>query len=226
MLPRVKLYERALSPALFARLRRGVGRLGTERLAQTYQTTFWFDFQAPSSWAEVAILQLRRWMPATRGIHGAEWWLSRMHATDVQVDFHRDRDERLALSGGREVHPTWSSVLFLNRVRGGALAVTAEAPCDDRPARAPERLDLDLVAPRANRFAVFDGALTHGVLDANNQIPTRRLRGPARLRLALIVNWWARRPTDVPRFREVEVYAALATRSGSAGRSPGGRARR
>jgi hypothetical protein len=206
----LRLRADALPAPLFARLRRGVARVGAERLSRTYQTTFWFDLGAPSCLPEEAILVLARWLPSARGVRGAEWWLSRMKATNVGVDFHRDRDEHLALGGGPEVHPRWSSVLFLNRVRGGALAVTAEPPCEENPARSPKRLALDLVAPRPNRFALFPGDATHGVLDANNQIPGGRLKGPARLRLALIVNWWSKRPSGVPRFSESQAYRALA----------------
>ena len=121
-----------------------------------------------------------------------------MSPNDVRVDFHQDRDERLALAGGPLVHPTTSSVLFLNRVKGGALAVTSELPCEENPALAPEHLDFDLVLPRPNRFAVFAGDLTHGVLDANNDIPVRRLPGTARRRLTIPINWWDHRPTGVP----------------------------
>jgi hypothetical protein len=209
MRPLVQLFEPALSAVSFRALRRAVARLGHERLRRTYQTTFWFDLCRPTSVAEEAITQLLERLPTRRGVIGAEWWLSRMKTTDVQVDFHRDRDEKRALAGRGEVHPTFSSVLFLNRTRGGALAVTDEPPCDDNPARAPERLSLDLVAPRPNRFALFDGRLTHGVLDANNQIPSGRLQGPARMRLALIVNWWSRRPMGVAQFAESTVYRAL-----------------
>ena len=51
--------EDVLAPALFKRLRRRVSLLGSERLRQTYQTTFWFDLQAPASVVELAILEIR-----------------------------------------------------------------------------------------------------------------------------------------------------------------------
>jgi hypothetical protein len=209
--PLVTLYQPALPPELFTRLLRAVRRVGKERLRTTYQTTFWFDLrEPPSSVVEEAALVLAERIPGRRAIRGVEWWLSRMYATDVRVDFHQDRDERLALAGGPLRHPRFSSVLFLNRVRGGALAVTDEPPCEANPSLAPERLDtLELVAPRPNRFAVFRGDCTHGVLDADNQVPDHRLPGPARLRLTIALNWWDRRPTDVPTFAEADVYGAL-----------------
>jgi len=212
--PRVRLHQPALDPALFRRLLRGVRAVGKERLAKTYQTTFWFDFrrQEPRSVAEEAALALAGHLPDLSRVRGVEWWLSRMYATDVRVDFHRDRDERLALAGGPQRHPRYSSVLFLNRVRGGALAVTDADPNEDNPSLAPDTDDLDLVAPRPNRFVHFGGRLTHGVLDADNAIPDRKRPGPARLRLTVIFNWWDRRPFDLPTFEEAGVYRALAAR--------------
>ena len=138
-----------------------------------------------------------------------------MWTHDVRVDFHRDRDERLALSGGPDRHPRVSSVLFLNRVQGGSLAVTAQAPDSRHPALVPLPLEADLVGPRPNRLAMFDGRLTHGVLDARNAVPAARLRQRGELRLALVMNGWARRPHGVPTFEEARVYAALALGSPS-----------
>ncbi|MCI0573684.1 MAG: hypothetical protein L0Y66_23355 [Myxococcaceae bacterium] len=217
----VTLHQPALPEDVFERLLRAVRRVGKERLRHTYQTTFWFDLRSPpESVVEEAALLLAPHVPGLLALRGVEWWLSRMYATDVRVDFHQDRDERLALAGGPLRHPRVSTILFLNRVRGGALAVTREPPCEDNPSLAPEKLDLTLVAPRPNRFAVFRGDLTHGVLDADNRIPDRPLPGPARLRLTLALNWWDRRPTGVPTFAEAGVYPALRVRR------PDGRASR
>jgi len=207
----VQLFESALPEALFRRLLRRVGALGSERLRNTYQTTFWYGFGEPTNVVEEAILALRPRVVGRRRIAGVEWWLSRMSTTDVRVDFHQDRDEKLALSTGRLVHPRLSSVLFLNRARGGALAVTRQPPDPDNPSLAPRRLDdLTLVAPRPNRLVVFDGTLTHGVLDANNQIPDGKLPGTGRQRRTIPLNWWASRPTGVPTWAETRIYRALA----------------
>jgi hypothetical protein len=135
-----------------------------------------------------------------------------MRTTDVRVDFHRDRDEHLALRTGWEVHPRWSSVLFLNRCRGGLLAVVRAAPNPSRPSHAPDRLDFDLVAPAPNRFAFFEGHLTHGVLDARNQISEGRLAGTPPWRLAVVFNWWHRPPESVRSWTESRIYRALALR--------------
>ncbi|HSP19271.1 MAG TPA: hypothetical protein VLQ79_07150 [Myxococcaceae bacterium] len=205
----VEVVEAALPARLFRRLRESVRRLGTEGLRRTYETTFWFELDAaPAAVPELAARSLAGRFRA-RGARGVEWWLSRMWTHDVRVDFHRDRDERLARSGGAERHPRVSSVLFLNRVRGGALAVTAQAPDARNPALVPLPLDADLVGPRPNRLAVFDGRLTHGVLDARNAVPVARLRVRGELRLTLVMNGWTRRPRGVPTFGDAGVYAAL-----------------
>ena len=207
----MQVRDTALPVPLFRRLQRGVRSLGTRGIRRTYQTTFWFDLEArPAALPELAIVSLRS-VFSDAGARGVEWWLSRMWTHDVRVDFHRDRDERLALAGGPDRHPRLSSVLFLNRVRGGALAVTRQGPDPRNPALVPLPLEADLVAPRPNRFVAFDGRLTHGVLDGWNQIPTARWRERGELRLTLVMNGWARRPRDVPRFAEVSVYRGLAS---------------
>lgn len=207
--PLVLLQDSALPEAHFQRLWRRVRALGLERLRQTYQTTFWFDLGEPTNVVEEAILALRPRVPVRRGLAGVEWWLSRMHTTDVRVDFHQDRDEKLALKGGPLVHPRYTSLLFMNRVRGGALAVTRALPCEDNPSLAPDTDEFDLVMPRPNRFTCFKGNLTHGVLDARNQIPDGKLPGTSRLRVTLVMNWWGQRPTDLPTFAESRAYRSL-----------------
>ncbi len=206
--PLVRLVEPALPAALFTRLRRAVVALGTENLRDGYQTTFWFDGGRPASLVEEAILALRGHYPAR--LAGFEWWLSRMRTSDVKVDFHQDCDERLLRRGGPLRHPAQGSVLFLNRCRGGLLAVTEAPPCEENPARAPDDLSaLDLVRPWPNRLVLFPGDATHGVLDADGEVPTRRLRPAEPLRLAIAINGWRRRPTGVPGFAGARRYAAL-----------------
>ena len=205
----VEVVDAALPAPLFRRLQRSVRRLGSEGLRRTYQTTFWFELETiPAAVPEEAVQALSD-VFRSRGARGVEWWLSRMWTHDVRVDFHRDRDERLALCGGPDRHPRVSSVLFLNRVRGGALAVTAQRPDPSNPALVPLPLEADLVGPRPNRFAVFDGRLTHGVLDARNAVPVSRLRTRGELRLTLVMNGWSRRPGGVPTYSETGVYVPL-----------------
>lgn len=190
--------------------------LGGENLSRTYQTTFWFDLGNPAAITEEAALAIHPLLPraARARVAGVEWWLSRMRTSDVQVDFHRDRDEVLVARTGTVVHPALSSVLFLNRCRGGLLAVLEAEPNEANPACVPDHFDADLVRPRPNRLAIFPGDATHGVLDANGEIPHGRLREPTPLRLALVLNWWARRPAGVPRFADAgRRYRGLRTRA-------------
>ncbi len=203
-----RVENRALPEALFSRLARAVRALGTENLRNTYQTTFWFDLGRPTALPEEAILALRPRL-ATPALAGVEWWLSRMRTSDVQVDFHQDRDEILFGRSGKVVHPTFSSVLFLNRCRGGLLAVVDAPANEENPARAPDELEGDLVRPWPNRFVFFPGDATHGVLDAHNAIPHGRLSTPTPLRMALVMNWWKRRPTGVLPFSRSTRYHAL-----------------
>jgi hypothetical protein len=85
---------------------------------------------------------------------------------------------------------------------------------DAHPARAPLPFDGDLVRPWPNRLALLAGDATHGVLDARGDVPHGRLSPATALRLALVMNWWRRRPEGRPRFAEAGVYAALRRRAG------------
>lgn len=207
----IRFHDDALPLALFRKLVRQVRAIGAEKLENTYQTTFWFPLDGSSAGAvtEQAAVELSARV-SKRRVVGCEWWLSRMKTTDVRVDFHRDRDERLALRTGREVHPLWSSVFFLNRCRGGLLAVTRDPPNEENDSMAPDRLDrMELARPTPNRFVVFRGNLTHGVLDARNEIPSGKLPGDPPLRLALILNWWDHRPEGIPEWKATRIYRAL-----------------
>jgi hypothetical protein len=205
----VFIRDGALPTPLFRTLLRRVRSIGTKGLGRTYEITFWFDLTQPSNVVEEAILALRSLVPLPPAVVGVEWWLSRMRTSDVRVDFHRDRDEKLARRTGRIIHPKVSSVLFLNRARGGLLAVSGSRPNPRNPARAPSRVDFSLVRPHPNRLAFFDGNRTHGVLDDYNRLPRLRGRGMRRLRLAVVVNWWHRRPLGIPLFSETSIYRSL-----------------
>lgn len=212
--PWVTLVDDALPAPLFRRLLAGVRRLGQERLRSSYQTTFWRPLAAPAqNTVDLAVDALRRRLGARlRGVEGVEWWLSRMRTSNVQVDFHQDRDNALFARTGRLRHPTWGSVLYLNRCRGGLLAVTREPVNPKNPALAPDRHDFDLVAPAPNRFTFFPGHLTHGVLDARGEIPHRRLPTERSWRLAVAINWWAQPPEGVAPYSAQRHYRALAAR--------------
>lgn len=215
--PRVTVVEPALPAPAFRALRRRVLALGPERLRESYQTTFWYPFDAPpSNHVERAARVLLGHLPSARRarVIGVEWWLSRMRTSNVKVDFHVDRDNALFDDTGRTARPVTSSVLYLTTSVGGLLAVTA-APADPRRvACAPDTDDFELVEPRPNRFAFFDGALTHGVLDARNEVPLRRLPTEPGWRVGVAVNFWHRRPRRVPTFAESPHYRGLAVGRG------------
>lgn len=201
--------------ASFNAVLRGVQSLGRERLVAGYQTTFWFERGSkPSSLVERAVTQLLPRLPAVKlkRVVGVEWWLSRMRTSNVKVDFHRDRDNALWDSKRVERNPVLSTLLYLNRCRGGLLAVTSEPPNPKNPAFAPDHHDFDFVEPSPNRFAWFDGTLTHGVLDARNRIPGGRLPTERHWRLAIAINFWDRRPLGVGAFRDSPHYRALLLR--------------
>jgi hypothetical protein len=213
--PFVTLIDAALPARQFQVLQRRITALHGERMRASYRTTFWYDLsEPPACLVEDAVLLLRARLPKERSkkVIGVEWWLSRMRTSNVQVDFHRDLDTERLQRTGVEVNPTVSSLLYLNRCRGGLLAVTTAPPNPKNDALAPDEHDFDVVEPTPNRFAFFRGTLTHGVLDANNCIPGRRLPTEPHFRLAIAINWWHQRPLDVPRFTESSHYRSLATR--------------
>ena len=211
--PLVTLIDDVLPSAQHRALKAAIVGLGRERIVAGYQTTFWFEFgTTPSNVVEQAVLVLAQRLPQTkrRQVIGVEWWLSRMRTSNVKVDFHRDRDNARFDETGEETNPVVGSVLYLGPCRGGLLAVTKEEPNPENPAFAPDVHDFDFVEPRANRYALFAGHLPHGVLDATNQIPGRRLPREPGVRLAIAVNFWAERPGRVPGFGESRHYRGLA----------------
>jgi hypothetical protein len=213
--PLARVVEGALDERLVARARRAIARLGTRALRESYFTTFWLPRgEPPGNAVEEAVLAL--WRVAAPGSRctGAEWWIGRSYTTAVTVGFHFDQDVRAA-RGLR--HPLVSSVFFFNRVQGGQLAITDQrAGPSGRPVPA-RATALQAIPPRRNRYAIFDGGLFHGVLDAQGRTPGAKRAGEGgRLRVTLVVNFWARRPTGVPRWRDSRRYRALgASRAGT-----------
>ena len=198
-----RVIDAALPEKLVRRARAAVSRLGSERFRESYFTTFWLPRGTPpGNVLEEAALLLSR--HARVDCAGLEWWIGRTYTTRVPIEFHFDED----VKGRRRRHPLLSSVFFFNAVRGGQLAIT-----DATPGRAPQKLEA--VKPRRNRYALFAGNLLHGVLDRDGRTPSRPLPGPrGRLRVTLVVNYWAAPPEGVPLFSRSRAYRALLPRPG------------
>lgn len=213
--PLLQLHDGALPEALFHRLWRRIRALGNERFRQSYWTTFWFDLGSPANVVDEAVLALRdrfgSELPAQA--RGVEWWLGRTDLRCVPIEMHVDRDNHLFDATGVLRHPALSSVLYFNRVKGGCLLVTDQHPSRDGSRLVPsEPKDWALARPHPNRFVTFAGNRLHGVLDANNEVPTRALRQPlGRLRYALVVNWWIRPPSGVEQWTG-SIYGGLRRR--------------
>lgn len=201
----MRVIDGALPAALVRRARAAIARIGSERLRQSYFTSFWLPRGVPAAHPlEEAVLALWR-LARPRGCAGAEWWIGRAHTTRIPVEFHFDQD----VKGRRLRHPRIASVFFFNAVRGGQLAVTDQVPGGREATR------LETVAPKRNRYAVFRGNLLHGVLDARGRTPGRRLPGPAgRMRITLVVNYWDRCPSGVRTWSESGIYRLLRPRAG------------
>lgn len=186
--PLVQVIDDALPDALVNRARRAIARLGSERLRESYFTTFWLARDArPANVIEEAVLALARRVRVKCA--GYEWWIGRAYAHRMPIDWHFDHD----VKGGVIRNPILSSVFFFNSVRGGQLAVT------DQTSSKIHADALETVKPRRNRYAVFAGNLFHGVLEGP----------PGRLRVTLVVNFWSKRPTGVPAWAQSGVYRAL-----------------
>jgi len=207
-----RVVESALPEPLLRRARRAIARLGDERLRESYFTTFWLSRGAPPANALEEAVRALEPLGRAPGAAGLEWWIGRSYTTQVPIGFHFDQDVKSASRKLR--HPLVSSVLFFNRVRGGQLAITDQVPGPRGEPRPAQPGELQAIAPRANRYAIFPGHLLHGVLDARGQTPgARKLPGPpGRLRITLVVNYWEARPTGVPAFAESRAYRALRRR--------------
>jgi hypothetical protein len=210
----VRVIEAALPDGMVRRARRAVARLGRQRLAESYFTTFWLPRGArPRNAVEEAVLALSR--RARVRCAGMEWWIGRSYTTRLPIEFHFDED----VKGDARRQPRISSVFFFNQVRGGQLAVTDATP------QRPVATRLQAVKPRRNRYALFAGNLLHGVLDARGRTPSRPLPGPrGRLRITLVVNYWQKRPAGVPEWSSRGIYRALTRRKPSRDRDGGRRA--
>lgn len=215
--PLATVIDAAAPPALVSRAARLFTRLGTQRMKEGYFTTFWFPLgaqpaRAPANAFEALALALlpharAKAGPAAERIAGLEWWLGRSYTNRVPLGFHFDLDVK---GKGAVRYPLVSSVFFFNGVRGGQLAITDQRPDARGRAVPPQPTRMEAIVPKPNRYALFDGELFHGVLDANGHVPGRPLETPpGRMRRTLVINYWAARPSDVPTWAESQAYRVL-----------------
>src|SRR5256885_17041184 len=88
----VRVIEAALPLPLVRRAREAIVRLGSERLRQSYFTTFWLPRgSVPAHALEGAVIALWR-LARARRCDGAEWWLGRAATTHCPREFHLDAD--------------------------------------------------------------------------------------------------------------------------------------
>lgn len=159
--------------------------------ASPYHSTFWFDLaSAPTNLvARVVLTELRNQVPefVRKKTVGVEWWLGRLtapYATNFEFGAHRDFGENPE-TGALE-SPMLSSVFYLTTVDDGPLTVFPGAPnmADD---------DKEFVFPRANSYAMFPGHLWHMVGSAA-EVTGEPAAPDNRVRLTVLINWWAYRP--------------------------------
>jgi len=182
------------------RLVRAVREVGSDRLADSYRTNFWYPLGArPRNLVEEVIERLRPVVRPGRGCVGVEWWLGRL-PYGRSLPLHFDRDMTLEKRTGRVVHPQWSSILYLNRFPSSPTVVLDQVLSPDGkswiPPEASSGRSLDAVP---NHYVAFRGDLRHGVVanEAGKKLPSgsRKSDKASELRLTLLVNYWDRRPS-------------------------------
>lgn len=188
----IRTIENCLSPALFGELTAAFPEAHAVKLYkdgfQFYQNTFWYDLgTAPRNVFERAIQELAAHARPSDAVVGVEWWFS-VVLNNLSplwlIEPHFDRDDLSEKQFGRVTHPAQSSVLFLHDAPYGELAITDQTLEGQGPSpRLPQ--DMRCILPTANRYAVFPGTLSHGVLGR-----LWRPKAPAALRMTFAVNFW------------------------------------
>ena len=176
------LFDDALPSALFEVLARQV----TEhpQLQTLSQHSFWFPIDArPRLSVEHAIVALRRLVPATDGLAGAEWWVPAMLPTQG-MEWHCDCDRVIYSREKRFVRPGIGSVFYLGAV-GGPTLVVDDVAVDHRARRPRTEAGGVAFAPRPNRYGIFPGDRFHAVAIAAGD----------RLRITVAINWWTHKPS-------------------------------
>ena len=212
---KINLFKDALPKPFFRRVVLAVQGVGTERIENSYSTTFWLPLGAkPANIVEECVHKLYTLVRPGPKCIGMEWWLGRLKYGE-SLPFHTDRDRSLRKQTGQIVHPLWSSILYLNRFPS-APTVTLDQVLgpDGKSWVPPEAKSGSSSDPVPNHYAVFRGDLRHGVVanGAKEKPPGRsgKSEKSPELRLTLLVNYWDRRPMP-PNCRDYDgtVYKAL-----------------
>jgi hypothetical protein len=213
---KINLFTDALPAPLFRRLVSAVRKVGTERLAESYQTNFWFATGAePKNIVEEVITRLFPLVRPGPKCIGVEWWLGRL-PYGKSLGMHFDRDLALEKQTGEVAFPLWASILYLNHFPSSPTVVLDQVLDDDKESLAPAKAKYGRsLEPVPNHYVVYRGNLYHGVVANGNgkQVPPSRstkTKKPPEMRLTLLINYWARRPLPpVCRDYDGTVYKAL-----------------
>jgi hypothetical protein len=212
---KIDLHKAALPTPLFRRLVRAVREVGIERLDETYKTNFWVSLDAkPNNIVEEVIARLTRLVRPGPRCTGVEWWLGRL-PYGKSLPMHFDRDLTLEKQSDRVLHPTWGSILYLNRFPSSPTLILDQVLSRNQTAMVPKVAKFGrFIPPVPNHYVVYSGNLYHGVVAK----PTARkpaggsekANKSPNLRLSLLVNYWEQRPLPpVCRDYDGSVYRAL-----------------
>lgn len=138
---------------------------------------------------------------------GVEFW-AQHRSLDAPMHLHWDCDEKLGRMTGLLVCPLLSLIVYVGD-EGGPTLLIARSPADEGPSASTPAERCWLVWPHAGQIASFAGSMLHGVLRQEGATPASPapapppapIRGelaPAPMRTTVLLNFWARRPMDLP----------------------------
>ncbi len=200
MLEAIRIFDSAISSEVALALRRQIETAAVPSVGENSRTasgkTFWFSFSAtPRTLFDQMAVSMRKITDPHCECTGAEWWF-RVQPPDSGFPMHFDRDE------ARKDHlitPAVASILYLSDEGLPTAILNQEAN-----QAAPEELTAVPIFPKLGRFAIFPGALMHGVLDVAEtaslpQTPEHwiAVRDPSLHRVAMFMNFWHEKPLGV-----------------------------
>jgi hypothetical protein len=208
------LYEAALPEELFETLQKCV--IEHPRIEAFYENSFWFPINAqPRLYVEHAILALKRLLPTSSGMAGAEWWIPALNSRQG-MEWHCDCDRVIYAREKRFVRPQIGSVFYLNAA-GGPTLVVDDVATDHTVRRPRAENGCTGYLPTPNRYGIFPGDRFHAVA----------ISGEDQLRITVAINWWTEKPSaplcvnapyDSPDFAALAAPADLGELTGEARR--------